>query len=420
RDGLGCYGNPFDPSPHIDAMALEGIQFEQAISSSGWTLPSIGSILTGTWPSLHGGLGRNTNLSPIRPEISTAAEVFKKNGFDNTFGLANCAFLSPILDMDRGFDEYNVEHAFNWKTRRAEQSIATSLDFLSRHNNESNFVFIHLFDPHLDYDPPPGFRSGFIHGRTNPHLPLDMKKCLSMMTFSGKQPPIPQDINFIKGAYSGEVCSVDAQIGKLITETKKMGIYNLSSIVITSDHGEEFWEHRGFEHGHTLYDELIRIPLIIKPPSWLSPAKRIIHDQVRNIDLMPTLFDLVGINKPDSFLGQSLVPLIMGKEIRTLDAFSESTLYGDQLLSWRTDQYKYIYNMSEKAKQRQKLFDWKNDPSELVDLSRSKPDVTREIHERLSRFCADVRAKVETLSEPVTKNMSPKEIESLKSLGYIR
>ncbi len=419
-NGLGCCGNQLDLSPEIDKLANKGIQFTQAISSSGWTLPAIGSIFTGTWPTIHGGTGKGVKLRSIRWELPTAAEIFKNNGFDNTFGFANCAFLSPRLHMDSGFDTYDVNHAFNQKIRRADETIAAALKTIRRHRKESNFIFIHLFDPHLDYDPPPGYQTLFSKGRSQPKLPLSWHKCHNMMRNHGKNPPLKADIDYIKSAYYGEIRFVDAHIGKLVDGLKKLGLYEKTAVVITSDHGEEFWEHGGFEHGHTLYDELIKIPMIMKLPSFLSPAKKIIPSQVRHIDIMPTLFDLFGITKPASFLGRSLIPYIQGKTQKDLTAFSESTLYSNEQLSWRTGSYKLIYNLHSDKKTEAELYNCKNDPEEKENLYDKLPEKRRELDRNLSQFYENMVKKVDKMSTPQIQNLSPRAIEALESLGYIK
>lgn len=419
RDALGCYGNPRGLSPRIDAIAAEGIRFDRAISTSGWTLPAVASLLTGAWPTVHGGLGKKTALTPIRDELPTAAECFRESGF-NTLGVANAAFVSPLLHLDRGFDVYDHRHAYNWEIRRADESIDTALRLMRAHQEESNFVFIHLFDPHLDYDPPPGYVTKFTGGRQEPAPPLSMKMCLAMEGNDGDQPPAPQDVDYVEGVYYGEVNFVDVHVGRLVDELKAMGMYERTTLIITADHGEEFWEHNGFEHGHTLYDELIRIPLIMKLPAAVRPVKGVISGQVRLLDVMPTVFDLLGMETPPSFVGRSLMPFVMGQQQEDLIAFSESTLYKGDKLSWRTDRYKYVYDLNPQGEQQAELYDWRSDPAETQNIIEEQPQIAAELHQQLIQFYEQLKAQTQTMSHPAVVNMSPKVIESLRSLGYIR
>ena len=418
RDSLGCYGNPHRPSPHIDALAAEGVRFDQAISTSGWTLPAVGSLLTGTWPTIHGGVGKNVTLSPIRDEVPTAAEVLRAAGF-NTIAFANAAFVSPLLHLDRGFDVFDHRYAFNWDVRRADETIEGALELIRRHGEESNFVLIHLFDPHLDYDPPGEYASRFTGGRDKPAPPLKMETCLAMKSGAGG-PPAGDDIDYIAGVYLGEAGFVDAQVGRLVAGLKEIGIYDRTALVVTSDHGEEFWEHDGFEHGHTLYDELIRIPLIIKPPATISPALKVVDAQVRVVDIMPTIFGIVGVEQPGSFVGDSLMPLMMGEEATDRVAFSEATLYGSDKLSWRTSKYKLIYDTDPASRRPAEVYDWRNDPGEQNDLADSHPEIARELYQELQSFVEQLAIQAASMSELEPTPMGPRHIEQLRSLGYIR
>ena len=377
------------------------------------------SLLTGTWPTIHGARGKGATLTAVRQDVPTAAETLKKGGFDNTLALANCAFMSPLLNLGRGFDVYDSRHAYNREIRRADETVTAALKMMHDHRSESNFLFVHLFDPHLDYDPPGGYETKFTGGRTTPPPPLSMRECRAMQP-GRNAPPMKADVNYVKGVYYGEVSFVDAQVGRLVDGLKEMGLYDRTTVAITSDHGEEFWEHGGFEHGHTLYDELIRIPLILKLPGGMQPAKHAVEAQVRHVDVMPTMFDLAEIDQPASFVGKSLVPHVMGQSDDDLIAFAESTLYGSEKLSWRTGRFKYIYDLNPRAKQRGKLFDVQADPGERQDLIEQRPDTAGELYRELGKFQKTIQTQADSMSQPMIKNMSPRAIQSLKSLGYIR
>jgi arylsulfatase A-like enzyme len=429
RDALGCYGNSLGITPRIDEIAAEGVKFERTIASSSWTLPSIATLLTGTFPTIHGGQriveGDSKWQTPtIRKDVPTAAEIFKKNDFNNTFALANNVFTSPLLGLNRGFDVYDHKHAYSRSLRRSDENIDIALKTLRSRRNESNFVFLHLFDPHLYYDPPEGYKTKFTNGRSDPPPPLHRWMCQGMRRGKGKErkPPIPEDIDYIKGVYYGEINFVDVHIGRFVDALKRMGLYEQTTLVITADHGEEFWDHGWFEHGHTLYEELTRVPMIVKLPSAVPPAKQVIKSQVRHIDVIPTLFDLAGIEKPASFEGESLLPLIhaRAKEDHRI-AFCENTLYGPQTLSWSTGHYKCIYYMnSPEGKIWCRLYEWDSDPYEREDLVEKKPELVRNLHDALARFYNKLVSRTETMSEVVVKNLSPQAVKALKSLGYIR
>ncbi len=420
RDALGCYGNPSDPTPQIDALAENGVRFDQALSSSGWTLPAVGSLLTGTWPTIHGAVGQGVMLKPLRSEIQTAAEVFQKARF-RTIGFTNAAFVSPMVGVDRGFDVFDHKYSYNHDARSAQLVVDLAIRELHANRGEPTFFFVHLFDPHLTYAPPTGYDTKFTDGRTGPAPPITMAMCKEMQTGeSGQEPPLAQDIDYIRGVYQGEVNFMDAQVGRFVEELKSLGLYDQATLVVTSDHGEEFWDHGGFEHGHTLYDELIHVPLIVKFPAGVEPGRHAVSEPVRVLDVMPTLFDILGIEQPVTFEGKSMMPLVRGESTEARPVFAESTLYGAQKIAWRTERYKYIHDAASGREGIGELYDWRDDPSETRDLANEQPELALDMRAELFDFYADLRARSRGMSEPETVNLSPVRIQQLRSLGYVR
>ena len=189
---------------------------------------------------------------------------------------------------------------------------------------------------------------------------------------------------------------------------------------MTSDHGEEFWDHGGFEHGHTLYDELIHVPLIVKFPAGVEPGRHAVSEPVRVLDVMPTLFDSLGIEQPVTFEGKSMMPLVRGESTEARPIFAESTLYGAQKIAWRTERYKYIHDAASGREGIGELYDWRDDPSETRDLADAQPELALDMRAALFDFYADLRARSRGMSEPETVNLSPVRIQQLRSLGYVR
>ncbi|MBM3318241.1 MAG: sulfatase [Candidatus Eisenbacteria bacterium] len=418
RDALGCYGNADGVTPNLDALAAEGVRFEQAISTSGWTLPAVASLLTGTWPTIHGGMGKGTAVFPIREGLPTAAEWFLERGY-RTCAITNATFVSPYLGFDRGFQLFDHRDAYNIIIRRADETIDAALDFLREHRADPCFVFVHIFDPHLDYDPPEDYRTRFTRGRELPAAPLSMEACRALQSPAGP-PPAPADIAYVRGVYHGEVAFVDAQIGRLADELRRLGLYDAAAVVVTSDHGEEFWDHGGFEHGHTLYDELVHIPLIMKLPAGAPRPAAPVGAQVRIIDVLPTLFDLLGWPAPESFAGVSLLPWLRGERGDDLIAFCESTMYGSDKLAWRDGAHKYIHDLDPEAEVKYELYNWREDPGETVNLFDRDPHLAHRYHQELARFYEDLKKQAARLPPTRLRDLSPQQIESLRSLGYVR
>lgn len=420
-DALGCYGREGARTPRIDAFAAEAVRFEQAISSSGWTLPSAATLLTGSWPELHKATGKRTRLTPITPDLPLISELLNDDGFA-TVAVANAAFLSPPLGVARGFDAFDHRLAFNWNARRADESVDTALGLIAERSEEPLFALVHLFDPHLDYDPPPGYREPFVGGRADPPPPVSMQEAKALAQAGGGRPS-EGDIAYVRGLYQGEVAFVDTQIGRFFDALRELGMYEEATIVLVADHGEEFWDHGGFEHGHTLYDELIRVPLLIKPPASAGIAPGVVPQQVRTVDIAPTIFDLLGRAPAPTFEGTSLLPLMRGeREEQPRVAFSQATLYGSDKLSWRTDRWHLVIDRDPKAANPRELYDRIADPEARHDLAAARPLLLQRLEGELFGFFGDLHDRSRSLRTPRLRDMSPAAVQryekSLESLGY--
>lgn len=420
-ESLGCYGREGDPTPAMDALARAGTRFDQAISASGWTLPAVASLLTGTWPSVHKAMGKAVRLTPISDDVPTAAEVLRAGGFA-TCAVTNAAFLAPVLGLDRGFDRFDHRHAFNDELRDARESVDTALAFLSEHREEPVFLLIHLFDPHLDYDPGEALLERFAGERRRPKPPLSGAACRKLADKSGAGIPTAKAIEYVEAVYQGEVTFVDGAIGRFIDALKAMGLYDRSTIIVTADHGEEFWEHREFEHGHTLYDELVRVPLIVKLPREVASDRAVVDTVVRVLDVMPTVFDIYDIEAPESFVGESLLPLIRGETEASRLAFSETTLYGPDKQAIRDHRYKYIVDHDPEASLPEELYDWRTDPEERHNLIDSHPEIAARMRAEFAAFRAELDAAAAKTKVGNMRVISPRTRhlyeQSIDSLGY--
>ena len=420
RDALGCYGNPRDPTPSIDRLAEESTRFENAISPSGWTLPAVASLLTGTWPSIHRAQGKVSRLTPISPDVPLCTEALSRAGY-RTLAVANAAFLSPLLGLNRGFDIFDHRHAYNRDIRGANESVDAALALLDQEPDHPAFLLLHLFDPHLDYDPAEDpYR--FTNGRTDPPPPLGMKDCGELC--------MPEDlvdleaVAYVRAIYLAEVAYLDRQVGRFLEELKRRGRYDDALVILTSDHGEEFFEHGGFEHGHSLYDELIKVPLLVKWPQGTGPAPGVTTAGLPTLDLMPTVFDVAGLETPATCVGRSLLEPANGAESSDRLVFAEATLYGPERMSLRTDRHKVTVTYVREGPPVIEIYDLAQDPGESSNLASSSPELVerlggkiREVRQRLAREGARNRAGS-------VQDLDPKKraeyLKSLDSLGYTR
>ena len=315
-DHVHCYGYANVMTPALDALAKDGVRFTQAFTPSPITNTSHASILTGLLPSSHGVTDFGVPLSTAHP---TVAELLKAQGY------RTAAFIGAVIldsknlapGFDRGFDFYDnfPEHPSTksrWGRveRRGMVVAGRAEDWLSKHPAGPHFMWIHLYDPHDPYEPPPPYSQIY-----KDHL------------------------------YDGEIAYADSALAHFIAYLKKTGKYGNSVILVVGDHGEGLGEHHEDTHGIFLYDSTTHVPLIVKLP--LEPsAGTVITAQVRTLDIMPTLLELAGVPAPQKSDGESLTPYFVSKSEAARPAFGETDYplrFGwAPLRSVRSDGFKFI------------------------------------------------------------------------------
>ncbi|MCA9002663.1 MAG: sulfatase, partial [Planctomycetes bacterium] len=253
-------------TPYLDRLGSRGVVFESAYSHAPWTLPSMASMLTSLHPKEHGAGGRLGSFQALRKDVSTAPAVFARAGYQ-TRAIVNVEFLKEKYGVTRDFESLDlVAFNNNVEVRNAEATSAAALEFLEGAGTEKPFfLFLHYFDPHAVYDPPQPFRRRFAaqpdreggEGRT-----LFGTREHMMALRQGQLQLTPEWIGRAARLYDGEMAYTDAEIGRLLDRLGDMGLLENTIVVFTSDHGEEFLDHGNFEHGHTVFDELIHVPLV--------------------------------------------------------------------------------------------------------------------------------------------------------------
>jgi choline-sulfatase len=387
-DHLGCYGYKAIQTPHIDKLASESARFTTVVSQVPQTLPSHCTILTSTYPMFHG-IRDNVGYK-LDDSKTTLAEVLKRQGFQ-TGAFVGSFVLDSRFGLSQGFDTYD-DHFNPEKNpdgflkleeleRRAEEVVDHAVQWLEKTNSSSPFfAWIHLYDPHDPYDPPPPFKARY---RSKP--------------------------------YDGEIAYTDEQVGKLMAFLNRKGLYDKTLIVLTGDHGESFGEHREFKHGYFLYDTTLLVPLLIKPVRQLF-GKQIIEEQVRLVDIAPTILQILELPKVPDFQGTGLLGLMAGKQKQLeLEAYSE-TYYPAQfgassLRSLRRLNTKFI------EAPRPELYDLNQDPSELKNVYTENQALANQLKNRLgemSNMLADKGSEKNSQMAP-----SSEELEKLGALGYV-
>lgn len=332
-DFLSCYGYSGQTTPHIDGLAAEAVLFESAVSPSPMTLPGHSSMLTGTLPPAHGvhdNIGYQLGLSN-----TTLAELLTAKGFA-TGAVISAFVLDAQFGLDQGFDTYNDEFdeelTVGVDRRRGDETTGYALQWLDKHAHEKSFLFLHYYDPHMPYDPPPPF-----------------------------------DARFPANPYAGEVAYTDHQIGKVIAKLKELELYDDTLIIITSDHGEMHKEHGETTHGYFIYESAIKIPLIFKLPG--QNKQRRIDQLVGLVDIVPTVCTLAGLDVPADVRGRDLSDTLRnGKYVANeprymyCEAMLSTRYKANSLLGIRDDRWKYIQTT------RPELYDLQADPKETRNL----------------------------------------------------
>jgi arylsulfatase A-like enzyme len=360
RDHLGCYGYGRPTSPEIDQLANRAIVFDTAIAPAPWTKTSFSSFLTSRYPFQHGVV----DWESVMPDtITTLAEVLKASGY-STLAVVNMLGITERFEVLRGIDR--VSAAAKYK-RDVAGSTADAIE-LMRGSEKPFFILIHYFDVHWPYRPP----SKYIDRVRGDSDINPVGTAVAGISRAGDKPS-EQAIEREMLLYDACIRYADEGVGNLVTFLEEEGLKDNTILIITADHGEAFWEHGVGSHGYNLYDEAVRVPLILDYPARYKSARRIAA-QVGLIDLLPTLVDLAGVKDQGHREGRDLVDLLeRGKLKRPGSDFlppdvvlSESTLRkAPDTKSIRTADWKLIIEPSTAGVE---LYDLAHDPYEMSDV----------------------------------------------------
>ena len=303
-DHLGCYGYPLETTPHIDRFAEESVRFATAIAQAPSTEPSHASIFTSMIPAHHGGL--RARHQPISKNVVTMAEILRSAGF-RTVSFNGGGQVAATYGFDRGFELYESA-ADNFS-----EKVKSGMSWIARNPNERFFMFLHTYQVHAPYTPEPEelslFDEGY-HGK----LPAHITPGLLIDINQGELALTQSDVAHIIAAYDGGIRSVDHAFGRFVDYLRKRRLLDKTLFVFTSDHGEEFGEHGQMgRHSHALYDELLKVPFILRLPGARF-GSTVVEQQVRGIDVLPTVIEILGLDPMEQFEGRSLMNLVMQKE----------------------------------------------------------------------------------------------------------
>jgi arylsulfatase A-like enzyme/Flp pilus assembly protein TadD len=387
-DHLGCYGYKLIETPHLDSLAASGARFANAFTPVPITLPAHSVILTGTYPMRTGMHDFSGNrLTGTQPTLAT---VLHQNGY-STAAVMGSAVLDSRFGLDRGFDFYYDHFDFSRLDERnmdamrrpGNEVVDQALGWLDGNHKKNFLLWVHLYDAHHPYNPPPPYREKY---RTHP--------------------------------YDGGIAFVDAQVGRLVAYLKDHGLYEKSLIVVVGDHGEGLGEHGEKTHGFFIYDTTLHVPMIFKLPGGALRPKPLVEESANLADVLPTILDIAGIAQPKDVQGRSLVAALEGKPGGIPEADYAETYLPRIHFNWselrgvRYRQYHFI------DAPRPELYDVHSDPHELKNLYSTQRAIANELGKRLARFIALYTPASGGKTAEAT-GLDPALTERLKSLGYV-
>lgn len=410
-DKLSCQGGPDGITPYLDRIAAEGVRFSEVRSHAPWTLPSTASLLTSLHPDEHGAGGRVGQFTRMGADVRTVVSQFREQGY-STHAIVNVAFLDPAgFGVTSDFESVDkVIHETNVDVRAAEATTRAALDWIDgQSGDEPFFLLVHYFDPHCVYAPPKPFRERWAEPADRASDWTFGTRAEMVAIRNGKLSPAESVLRRAEALYNGEVHYLDAEIGRLDDGLAQRGLKGDSVFVFTADHGEEFLEHAGFEHGHTLYDELLRVPLVIRAPGALKPA--VIDAAVRHIDVAPTLCELCNVPISPAFVGRSLVDLAGGQDPVPRAALAHGNFWSTPQTCWTKGGWKLI----QRAGRDPELYHLDSDPGETRDMFTSEPERAAALLAELDGVLAGMKALA---SGGSAADLDPAVQDVLKGLGY--
>jgi arylsulfatase A-like enzyme len=399
RDHVSAYGYRRPTTPRLDALGRAGVLFDDAVSTSSWTLPAHLSLMTSADPAEHGGTDMGHGFNHRLP---TLAALLRRAGF-STHAVTSHLYVSAVYGLDDGFDSLDFH-----QDRKAIDVADRAISLLDRVGDRPFFIFLHFYDPHWHYDPPPQTRKIFERPYSGSLTGLWQdfsKRDASSVT--------PEDLQHLIDLYDGEIRYADDEIGRVLDHLRLRGLDRGTLVAVTSDHGEEFLEHGSWEHQKTLYEEVIRIPMVLSGP---SVAVRREAAQVSLLDLAPTILAWAGVAAPPQ-RGRSLLSSLSPREAY---GETEHTADGTRKLFLRAGagSWKTILSLprdrSDKAV-REEWYDLAADPAERRDQPPRSDRAESLRRQALARFAED-RGRG---GEAPAVHLTPEQRERLRALGYI-
>ncbi|MCJ7581526.1 MAG: sulfatase [Candidatus Aminicenantes bacterium] len=426
-DHLGVYGYERETSPNIDSLAADSAMFSNVYASSPWTLSSHVSILTALNSVNHQVYQDNEIMDP---DLVTAAEMLRVNDYFCS-AFTGGGFVSSVFGFAYGFDSYYERTDEVLLNIAAELSFRDVARWIDINKNKNYFLFIHTYQPHDPYSSPAPYKTMFL-SENSKWSNINLNGHLGGKNSIFKKLPEDDRQNIID-LYDAEIRYTDEKlIGPLVQKLIDMTLYDKTMIIFTSDHGEEFYEHEGWGHGHSLYDESLKVPLLIKFPHSKYLGSKVDHI-VSLIDIVPTILDEMDIDSTQfEFDGRSLIPFLEGKEKKDRVFLSD---VGENILNLHLPQKiasneggkKLILNKSIRSQDRGffrypppsikaiELFNLSLDPGEHSNIVDVESSIANRIIDRIEEIYKSAKRK-----KPGQAVLDEELKKQLRALGYIK
>ena len=397
-DHLGLYGYAQDTSPVLDRFADGAVVFGRAIAQSNSTLSSHRSLFQSKYPSVA--LRDSTML----------AEILAEAGY-RTAGFTGGGNVAATFGFGRGFEVYE-EHDGGLK-----ESLPQVQRWLDEVAGAPFFLFLHTYEIHLPYDAPAPFDKMFypeydgkVTGANSREILRRVRGLDESEKTKPQDPLTAADRRKIVALYDGGIRSVDQQLAGLFADLEKRKLLDDSLVIVLSDHGEEFWDHGSVIHSHTLFQELVRVPLLMRFPAGAHGGTRVLSTAML-LDVSPTILDIVGLPVSPSFTGRSMLPAIRGSDSSHRKVLSE----GEMMRSWINYPWKLIVSPRERSS---KLFNLEDDPAERQNLHRARPERVKAMNEELGA-AVSTKSDLSRVKELEDGDIDEELKERLRALGYI-
>jgi arylsulfatase A-like enzyme len=411
-DHLGIYGYSRPTSPHIDAFARDATLFLDAVAQTSWTRPAVASIFTGLYPPSHGVVRADRALAE---DLASLPEVLQGLGYQ-TWGIITNGNVAPAFGFGRGFDRYDYMHEgqpveMHQLSDRVNERLFGWLD--AREQDDPLLVYLHTTDPHSPYTPRSPYREKLAGAVRDP----EAGSRPFMRRLQLGEAPAPGTQKMVSALYDAEIAFNDASFGAFVAKLKELGLYQGSLIILLSDHGEAFAEHGSWQHGSTLYEEVVAIPLLIKFPNGVGRGA-VVTTTARQVDVLPTILDVLQSAQPPGLEGRSLLPEADGGGVpRTpVTAFSYLTRRRGEWESASQGRRKLIRTTAAAdGSEHVRLFELGSDPSERVDVAPQRPVWRGFLLSQLRHLESLSRREEEAPGAEIT----PELRERLEALGYM-